>query len=187
MYCLKPSKHEYSLSIPKLPFLLDAPTYMNLKIYTTACSKFIQSFQSFSLNWTSHTAIIHIISVLQQYGVSPDYASKIHVRLQPSNTVIYHVSDCSVQCGIGTKYSERTVTRAYIIRARSLAERSGQSEVCICLRVQKGCARAHSKHMYASGWPNVSTWAYAYLTLACMYSYICRYFWVIFRWKQWVQ
>ena len=28
-YCLKPSKHELSLSVPKLPFLLDAPTLYN--------------------------------------------------------------------------------------------------------------------------------------------------------------
>ena len=31
MYCLKPSKHEFSLSVPKLHFLLDAPTCMEVR------------------------------------------------------------------------------------------------------------------------------------------------------------
>ena len=32
MYCLKPSKHEFSLSVPKLRFLLDAPTYITRRM-----------------------------------------------------------------------------------------------------------------------------------------------------------
>ena len=42
MYCLKLSKHEFSLSVPKLPFLLDAPTYA----YNRRASLLQRSFNS---------------------------------------------------------------------------------------------------------------------------------------------
>ena len=45
-------------------------------------------FRALSPDCTLHTVITHAISVLERWSLKQDYAIGIHVRLQPSNTVI---------------------------------------------------------------------------------------------------
>ena len=50
-----------------------------------------------------HTAITHVISALERQSVTCDYVIGIHVRLQPSNTVITgEIAVCNVQSGLKT-------------------------------------------------------------------------------------
>ena len=60
----------------------------------------IQSFQFFSPNCTLHTVITHVILALEQRSLMHDYAIRIHVRLQPSNTVMWVLEVCNVQPGL---------------------------------------------------------------------------------------
>ena len=57
---------------------------------------------------TLHTAITHMIILLELWGVSPakcDWNSREALQFQYFN----HVSDCSVQCANGTRNPEETV------------------------------------------------------------------------------
>ena len=65
-------------------------------------------FRVFSPDCTLHTAITHMILVLERQSLTHDYAIGIHET--PAFHYCYHVSDCSVQFAIGTKNSETTVS-----------------------------------------------------------------------------
>ena len=69
--------------------LLSTPQVLNTG--STVCSNSLQSFQSFSPDCTLHTASTHVILVLEWQNLTHAYAIgaiKVHMRLQPSNTVI---------------------------------------------------------------------------------------------------
>ena len=67
------------------------------------------SYRVFSPDCTLHTAITHVISVLERWKLTHDHAIGIHVRLHHSNTFIMCTSDHRVQCAIRTKNPETTV------------------------------------------------------------------------------
>ena len=71
----------------------------------------IQSFQSFSPVCTMHTTIteLHDFSI-GMAECTHYYATGIHVRPHAALQCCNHMSDCSVQCAIGTKNSQATVT-----------------------------------------------------------------------------
>lgn len=65
--------------------------------------------QSFCPNFALHPVVTHAMFVLERRSFALDYAIWFYMRLQPSNTVLYHECARSGQIAIRTKNSEKTV------------------------------------------------------------------------------
>ena len=83
-----------------IPQLFSHRTVCNQVTISQTC---LQLFWFFSPDCTLHTAITHVISVLEWRRHTHDYAIGIHMRLHSSNTFLTWVTaECNVQSGLNS-------------------------------------------------------------------------------------